>query len=402
MSSPAPPDKCKPFARRTLKSWKEKEIVNPETNRPIKFYKGVFNKLNKECAVFNDCTQLRGLRNVSGVSCYLDSALFLLLAIPNKHIDKYMLQKELTASNIGKMCSATDDQKNLEAAVAIQDELNRIAFKIRNGPNLSDSSKLECRNLWRILKRHCKNPPSIFHRFYEVEQKSPSDVLKFLFQLFAFDSTWRLSMTSTTSWKRTPADKKFNPAYKSVITTNNISCIWEVPFEIIMQTPRTDLRRLLSQTDTTTLSQENPHYADQDQVTRQNPLFYYKKVTKLDKMPPFLVFDIARVNVLTGRYIQTEINPNQILQDMALYGIIVQRGYGDDDDEDDDEDTDDQQGYGVTDIGGGHYTAYFKCKDVWYEFDDMGAVITCIGSYERLVKNTDVARRGVMYMYTRV
>jgi len=32
----------------------------------------------------------------------------------------------------------------------------------------------------------------------------------------------------------------------------------------------------------------------------------------------------------------------------------------------------------------------------------MGAVITCIGSYERLVKNTDVARRGVMYMYTRV
>ena len=53
-------------------------------------------KFIKKCDIsLKDCQQLGGLIN-TGDSCYLDSVLFALLAIPNKFVNKYILLKKIT------------------------------------------------------------------------------------------------------------------------------------------------------------------------------------------------------------------------------------------------------------------------------------------------------------------
>ena len=52
-------------------------------------------KFIKKCDIsLKNCQQLGGLIN-TGDSCYLDSVLFALLAIPNKFVNKYLLFKKI-------------------------------------------------------------------------------------------------------------------------------------------------------------------------------------------------------------------------------------------------------------------------------------------------------------------
>jgi ubiquitin C-terminal hydrolase len=52
---------------------------------------------------------------------------------------------------------------------------------------------------------------------------------------------------------------------------------------------------------------------------------------------------------------------------LKLYSIIVQQGIN----------------------SGGHYICLYNCNDLWYEYDDLGPQITPIGTFDKIINNTN-------------
>ena len=49
----------------------------------------------------------------------------------------------------------------------------------------------------------------------------------------------------------------------------------------------------------------------------------------------------------------------------------------------------------------GHYISYFRYNDKWYKYDDVGAKITIIGNYFKMLqKKPSVKTYGVLYFYS--
>ena len=48
---------------------------------------------------------------------------------------------------------------------------------------------------------------------------------------------------------------------------------------------------------------------------------------------------------------------------------------------------------------GAHFTCYFNYRGVYARFNDMGASITPVGSYDRLIQQPDALTRSIIYIY---
>lgn len=371
---------CKKFSRRVIKNWEEKEVRNPFTNRMVRFYTKTFDKLSDQCNLYNDCKVMKGLSNYKSFSCYLDSVLFLLLAVENKYVDRYILFKELTTTNIGKECFKTNPEKNRKAVQAIQDQLQKLCFEIRHGIYLPT---IQCKNFLKILQELCKQ--TSYPKFYKARQRAPNDFLSFLFEVFDIDRHMHLTIIQKNSYKKTATQKHFIKKYNTITETHNAHCIWNVPVTLLQEP--TSMKKLLTVTEEDSL--ETPLFHEKD-TEKKDALHYYKTTRFFKKPPPFLVMELTRVDPLTGQFVNTAIVPDEHMKGLTLYGIIVHVGYVQ------------QQVSGVMgSIGSGHYIAYFLCKGKWFEFNDLGASITYIGTYKDLVSKTNVARKGVLYFYSR-
>lgn len=373
---------CQKFTNDVLKNWKDQKVVNPKTKRKVRFWTDTFNKVENECNVYHDCQSIKGLKNIESFSCYLDSVLFLLLVIPNKHMDKAILFKKLTTHNINNVCFKKDAVKNLEAASRIQNELQKISFSIRNGKYIGNPT---CRNFLKIIKHHCKE--SSYPKFFTSEQRAPNDFIEFLFDLFDVDKHFKNEIQITNVYKK----KHYSPILKnftSEITVKNAHCIWNVPNEVLE--PDTHLKKYLKIKDVSHYEKEHPLYLQSDK-TKQHPILYKKATRSFKKLPPFLVFEITRVQIMTGAFNESRIIPDAYIKNLSLYGVIVHRGYSESSDP-----LDVLKGG----IGSGHYVAFFKCKGDWYEYDDLDSEISYIGSYDDLITKTDVCTQGTLYFYS--
>lgn len=373
---------CKKFTSSVLKNWKDKKAVNPKTNRKIKFYTDTFNKVENECNVYHDCKSIKGMKNIEAFSCYLDSVLFVLLIIPNKHIDKALLHKKLNAHNIGNVCFKKNPTKNLEAANRIQDELQKISFSIRNGRHIGSHT---CQNFLNIIKRFCKQ--SSYPKFFASQQRAPNDFIEFLFDLFNVDAYFKNEIVVKNIYKK----KHYSPILKgftSHATTKNAHCIWNIPNELLE--PDAHLRRYLRVADVSHYGKDDPLFLQAD-TTKQHPILYKKATRAFKKLPPFLIFEVTRVQVMTGEFNDSRIVPDRYIKNLSLYGIIVHLGYK--------EPTNPIDALSGG-IGSGHYVAYFKCKGEWYEYDDLEAEVSHVGSYEDLINETSACTRGTLYFYS--
>lgn len=373
---------CKKFSGSVLKNWKDKKAVNPNTNRKIGFWTNTFNRIENECNVYNDCKSIKGMKNIDAFSCYLDSVLFILLIIPNKHIDKALLHKKLNIHNVGNVCFKKDSQKNLEAAILIQDELQKISFSIRNGKHIGSHT---CRDFLKIIKRYCKE--SSYPKFYASEQRAPNDFIEFIFDLFHVDRYFKNEIVVKNIYKK----KHYSPilkAFTSQTITKNAHCIWNVPNELIK--PETHLKKYLRIGDVSRYDKNDPLFLQADKA-KQNPILYMKATRSFKKLPPFLVFEITRVQVMTGAFNDSNIIPDPYIKNLSLYGIIVHIGYTEP------SDPIDLLSGG---IGSGHYVAYFKCKGEWYKYDDLQNEVSYIGSYNDLIAKTEVCSNGTLYFYS--
>lgn len=371
---------CKKFSVRVIRNWKEKTVKNPFTNRTVRFYTRTFDKLSYQCNLYNDCKVMKGLSNYKSFSCYLDSTLFLLLAVENRYVDRYILFKELSTTNVGRECFKTDPQKNLKAIMSIQDELQKLCFEIRHGIYLPT---IQCKNFLKILRDSCKE--TSYPKFYKAQQRAPNDFLSFLFEIFDIDRHMRLTIIQRNSYKRTASQKHFMKKYNTVTETKNAHCIWNVPVTLLQQP--TSMKKLLVVTEEDVL--DTPIYHEKD-TEKKHPLYYYRTTRFFKNPPPFLVMELTRIDPITGKFVDTAILPDQHIKSLNLYGVIVHVGYVQ------------QKTSGVMgSIGSGHYIAYFLCKGKWFEFNDCGASITHIGTYKDLLSKTDVAKKGVLYFYSR-
>jgi hypothetical protein len=311
--------------------------------------------------------QLRGMTNYGGFSCYMDSALFALFAIPNKFITQHILEKDV--STIQKMCNLKEIQKSLQA----------LTKKIRGG----QGSSFTCQPLLTSIQKYCRRDIPENYRFYQPEQRDPLDVIDFLFQLF--DVVPKTSITRQTTYKtyQTPAQStqhdQQHKQYKSRSVTKNNNCIWHVPpTSLVTPSLSQNLTQITEEDDLATPFQE------------EGNLFRYRHVKTTFKVPSYFIMSLDRIEraQVVHRFIETEVTPSAQIQSCQLFAIIVQTGF-----------------VGGTRTGGyignGHYKCYFKNNGQWYLYDDIvRSNIKRIGTYEQLIRIEEVLTRSMLLFYS--
>lgn len=391
-------DVCEQFVGGALQNWDAKQMKNPQTNRTIRYFKDRFNGLADRCSLYNDCGAIRGLRNVNAFTCYLDSVLMVLLAVRNKFIDRYILDRDLTIHNTPPTVCATDPRQNLAGVRKVQDEIRRLAFLIRNGHHVPEPVRV-CRNLLRHLKRHCRlRLGTTYAAFYQETQNSASDFLAFILNVFSFCEEFHTRLITENLFRRVATDTGF--AFTTRTTHDNVSCVWVVPHEDL-QTPRR-FRSLLHHESDTILRPTQAYFRQQD-VERKNPFLFYRRVSYWEKIPPFFVVELSRVDLVSRQFLTTRVVPNKVIQRRKLFGVIVHVGYSGPESQA----TTPIRGYqtpeSISDVGAvgsGHYTACLLCGNEWFGYDDLRSRLHKIGSFRDLVATTPVATHGVLFFYS--
>jgi len=313
--------------------------------------------------------RLRGMTNYGWFSCYMDSALFALFAIPNDFITRHILEKDVSTITIQKMCNLMEIQKSLQA----------LTKKIRG----RQGRPFTCEPLLISIRRYCRRDIPENYRFYQPEQRDPLDVIDFLFQLF--DVVPKTSVQRQTTYKtyQTPAlsreHHQQHKQYKSRSVTKNNHCIWHVPSTSLI---------------TPSLSQNLTQITEEDDL--ENPFieggnrFRYRYVKTTFKVPSYFIMSLDRIQraQVVHQFIETEVTPSEQIQLRQLFAIIVQTGF--------------DQGTRIGGyIGKGHYNCYFKNNGRWYLYDDIVQTkIQLIGTYEQLIQIEEVLRRSMLLFYS--
>ena len=305
------------------------------------------------------CENLRGLKNVSN-SCYMDSVLFLLLAIDNTYIREIMFKKG-TTGNLKK----------------IRNALARIVLYIRRLKSRKNSLTVT------KLRTQLANCP-ISVGGSNFSQGGQEDAGEFLQRLVGLFNIYPAN-TSTTTFgtnslaKSVPSRKK---TLTSKIVDNKASIVHQVnSFDLQSRgTGIIKIRDLLKSTeDSGKLTNVNKFIA--------NGVTYDRRlaISQVDDSP-YLVFYIMRQNVF-GPKIDTRIKPAQQLTlplkktKLKFSGVVLHSGSR----------------------HVGHYYAYFRCGKIWYSYDDLVAKINLIGSFKTLMsgaRGDKVMREGTLYFYT--
>ena len=348
------------------KKWKENKLINPKTNRKIKKDGPTYRIFEEKCD--NDCLKLGGFSNIGGTSCYMDSVLFALLAVPNKFVTKNILQKNLDRT--GKICPHKED---LNIRKYVQTYLNNLQSAI-----IHENTITTCTNL-RKLFRYCNLTG--FEKFGRNKQQEAGEFLMYLLQLF--NSRNFLKQKEVVYGTNSMAQKI--PKNKLVETTNReqlVDIIYQLDFLLLKEKRGQDNRInyfFKKIDDSGELSKDDLFKPNERQHFRRKISNY----SIIDS--PYIIIWAQRVDPISHRVLRTKIIPTQQItlqskRKLQLSAIVVHHG----------------------DIHGGHYITLFNCKEKWYRYDDLSPKIDFIGSYRKMMENEgrDVKSNGVLYFYT--
>ena len=126
----------------------------------------------------------------TGNSCYQDSVLLSLFAIPNKFIENNILEKDLNKIKESQkeiICSK-DTKEDIISKEDIQKELNKITNSIRNkGEKVEYCSKL------RSLIKKC--PSTSGQEFYGTGTQDAGEFVQYLFSIFNVEGMSKFTKT---------------------------------------------------------------------------------------------------------------------------------------------------------------------------------------------------------------
>ena len=287
------------------------------------------------------CNNLKGLSWV-GNSCYMDSVLFALFAIPNN-------------ININFLTKYDTNSKNSR----IQMEIFNI-MKYMRTPN---NSEYNCSNIRKIIKEEHKIRYD--EKFYTNRMQDAGEFLLFLVD----------KLENTNLLYRCKGMYGFN-------TRNNLEAIniqktydaivWNITSSNLQHL---DINKVYNIRTLLTIKNED--------LDIQN--WKYRNKLDISKVidSPYIIFNVMRKKLVDNGeiYLNHKIIPTKTLlldsgRKLYLHAIVV--------------------------LVSNHYITYFRCNG-WYVYNDMtgGRKISYIGSYtDMLLQNTSPVTNGLLYFYT--
>lgn len=364
------------LARKILSS--STKIIDKQANRPTKAkrnnrtgakYKKNSAPINRsQGATKGNSSQIYGLQWI-GNSCYADSVLVALFAVPNRFTDK-LLDTKLTL--LTKAECGNNSEQDLIVRRKIQNELKRITNSIRGEGNyVKHITPL------RKLFEEC---PSYGQDYHLTNTQDAGEFLKYILKMFPFlDTAQDESITFGTNNTNRLLLKNMNRSTNFTKTSHNFHCYENV---IMTVNSETLINAAKNQNIDTFLT-------IYDDSIMANWLHTRKIKIKRRIYTPYLIFDLMRgyqdssgqkINIISINPIE-EINLGR--QTFNLSAIVI--------------------------LYKAHYTCVFKYNELWYHYDDYklsyGKYRTKkIGNYEDMLKykfsdNVSPKTHGKLYFY---
>ena len=329
--------------------------------------------------------KVRGLDYVSN-SCYMDSTLLSLFAIPNKVITDNILNKNLDSlEDIPMKWTKCSDniEKDIKRRKDIQTALNKITNSMRGLDKIK-----KCTMLRRLIAKCPGTQP-----FHLGGTQDAGEFLAYLFNIFQVDIAKTTRKTYGTNdkgkdpnWEliRTHVDKKTSPIIDIVSTT-----LKDIPKDY-------NIAKFLKKTEYTNLDESERWYPDRDNKPALS--FLRKKEVFKMKKSPYVVFNIIRtygeakfskskkpkfLGIQTKNIWKRVVAPEKLTlkgKELNLSAIVVH-------------------------TGGAHYVANFKCENDWFWYDDSPGssrhIIRHIGTYDKMLKTKpNPLSHGTLFFYT--
>jgi ubiquitin C-terminal hydrolase len=338
------------------------------------------------------CT-ISGL-NYTGNSCYMDSALLSIFAVPNKTITDNILNKDLTnlktiGRNLWSRCSDKID-KDIKIRQDIQKSINDITDSMRGKKNIK-----KCSNLRSLLKKCPGSQP-----FHGTETQDSGEFIAYLFNIFQLDVATKKrksygtnSLGDKPNWVLVSSSKDKHSSPIIDITSTRLQNI-EEGYNITKSVKQKE-DALLPPTDTWIPDMNIPdiNYSRRKEVFKlhDSPLVIFnlvrtygeaefkKPVTKKEKE-----INRGKFKGIVTKEIFKKINAPSNMElkgkQLNLSAIVVH-------------------------TGGAHYVANFKCNGSWFWYDDnpggLKHKIKYTGSYDNMLQTKpNPLSHGTLYFYT--
>jgi len=335
--------------------------------------------------------KVRGLDYMNN-SCYMDSTLLSLFAIPNQVITDNILKKNLdTLKDIPLRWTKCSD--NIDKDIKIRKDIQKVLNKITDSMRGLDSIK-NCTMLRRLIANCPGTQP--FHR---GGTQDAGEFLAYLFNIFQVDIAKTVRKTYGTN------DKGNNPDWELIRThvDNKSSPIIDIVSATLKDIPKDyNITKFLHKIE----------YADLDESDRWYPVrdkpgvsFLRKKEVFKMKKSPYVIFNLVRTygeatfskpkklknKVSNPKFLG--IQTKNIWKRVSVPEKLTLEG----------------KELNLTSIvvhtGGAHYVANFKCENDWFWYDDRPGssrhIIKHIGSYDKmLATNPRPLSHGTLFFYT--
>jgi hypothetical protein len=302
-----------------------------------------------------ECKQVGKLQNVAN-SCYMDSLFVALFSTNSDFINKNVLDAHISHKDV-RLSSIAEKVKTA---------MNQVAVKVREGHSQT------CTNLRRLFQNFDKvyRENNKFENVnWTTAQQEPMDVMKCIHRIFSIPDQVKYSYES---WGNKTLITK-----EDRITSFTDVIVRVTPFDFPNNAPILLKDYMKTVKECTTF--ENPA----DYFKGPNGKLYKKKCTVIKYLSaPFMYVHVDR-NFAGEKCRNPVIPPKKIklLKDphpIYLNGLIIHHGGA----------------------SGGHYTACFVCKGVWYHFDDLRPNHKAvIGTFEDLLKRSDILNKSVDFIY---
>lgn len=324
---------------------------------------------SRESGEISDCMSFRGL-NYTGNSCYQDSTLLAMLAIPNTTISRYILLsdvREITELPKKWTVCSEDPETDYNLRKSIQDELIRISNSMRKVGKPVNT----CSNLRKLISR-CPGT----EEFHGTGMQDAGEFVSYIFNLFQID----VATTSNTTYVTNDLNEE--PKWLNIgkITDKQSSPIVAVLSGQIEDGKEKQINGFLVQVEDAVL--DNSYVYEGKEYIRR------RRVWKMETSP-YLVFYIHRLHrtydMINGKFkvkekkLRTSVLPVQKIGKLSLSAIVVHSH--------------------------NHYTCYISCRGIWFYFDDNPSgkshAISRIGSYDdMLLRTPSPLKDGTLYFYT--
>lgn len=305
----------------------------------------------------------------TGNSCYADSVLVALFAVPNFFTNK-LLNTQLTKLNIPEC--GQNANKDLKTRNEIQKELKRITNSIRGEGNYVENIT--------PLRELFKNCPHN-QKFNETNTQDAGEFLIYILKMFPFlntaqdeSITFGTNSTNSTNIQHTLNNMKRSNNFTE--TSHTFNCDQNVIMTVISEV-------LNKATENQNIDTFLNIYED---VEMSDWRFKHKIKIKRKMYTPYLIFNLMR------RYMDS--NSSQKINNISI-NPIEEIILG-------------EQKFNLSAIvihNTGHYTCVFKYNDLWYHYDDNNASYDKhrtkqIGNYQKMLEHNSLPKtHGTLYFY---